>query len=380
MAVIFWSSLVLLVYVYLAYPALVWLLARLRQRPPRPGAGTPPPPTVSVLIAAHNESRQIESTVRNKLSQDYPPEKLEVLVVSDESNDGTDEIVRGIDDVRVRLVRQEPRAGKTSGLNLIAPLARGEILVFSDANSHYAPETVAELVAPFADPAVGYVTGRMLYRAPDGSATGEGCSTYMRYENRLRAWETRLGSIVGVDGGVDAMRRRLWQPLRADQLPDFVAPLNVREQGFRIVYQPTARLFEDALAETSDEFRMRVRVALRAWWALKDKAALLNLRRFGIFAWQLWSHKVLRYLAPLFQLVVFASNAALATRGGFWLAALIAQVAFYGLAVLAHRLRRRPLPGPVNAAYYLCVVNLASGVAFLQFLRGKKQIIWQPRT
>lgn len=379
MTVLFWLSLALLVYIYLGYPLCVWLLARLRPRPPWPPAGGTQP-SVSVLIAAFNEARHIESTVRNKLSQDYPPEKLEVIVVSDQSTDGTDEIVRSIDDARVRLVRQEPRAGKTSGLNRIAPLARGEILVFSDANSHYAPETVAELIKPFADPAVGYVTGRMLYRAPDGSAAGEGCSTYMRYENQLRAWETRLGSIVGVDGGVDAMRRQLWQPMRADQLPDFVAPLQVREHGYRVVYQPAARLYEDALAETADEFRMRVRVSLRAWWALKDKAALLNPLRFGVFAWQLWSHKVLRYLAPLFQLGALASNLALAPRGGVWLGLLGLQGVFYGVALAAHRLRRRRLPGPVNAVYYLCVLNLASAVALVQFLRGKKQVIWQPRT
>ena len=119
----------------------------------------------------------------------------------------------------------------------------------------------------------------------------------MRYENQLRAWETKLGSIVGVDGGVDAMRRSLYQPMRPDQLPDFVQPLRVREQGYRVVYRPEALLYEDALAATGDEYRMRVRVALRAFHALKDMAALLDPGRTGLFAWQLWSHKVLRYLA-----------------------------------------------------------------------------------
>ena len=198
MTCVFWLSLLSLIYVYAGYPLLVWILGRLRSSGLQPAADSGrESPTVTVLIAAHDEAAHIENTVRNKLSQGYPTEKLEVIVVSDESRDGTDAIVQGIDDVRVRLVRQEPRAGKTSGLNLIVPLARGDILVFSDANSHYAPDTVAELVQTFADPAVGYVTGRMLYRAPDGSASGEGCSTYMRYENRLRNWETRLGSIVG---------------------------------------------------------------------------------------------------------------------------------------------------------------------------------------
>jgi len=369
----------LLFYVYLGYPVLVWLLARLSPQPIQKPDG-PYEPTVTVLIAAFNEAAHIEKTVRNKLEQEYPAEKLDVIVVSDSSDDGTDEIVQAIGDSRVRLVRQDPRAGKTSGLNLIAPQATGEVLITSDANSFYAPDTVRELVQPLADPAVGYVTGRMLYRSPDGSATGEGCSAYMRYENQLRAWETQLGSVVGVDGGVDAIRRSVWEPMRPDQLPDFVEPLTVREKGYRVVYQPTARLYEDALAASDDEFRMRVRVTLRAWWALKDKSALLNPGKFGMFAWQLWSHKVLRYLAPFFQIGALVANLVLAQQDPRWGAMLGLQGLFYAVALAAHAMRDRDLPGPITAVYYLCLINLAGGLAFVQFLMGKKKVTWNPRT
>lgn len=378
MSAILIIGLALLAYVYAGYPLLAWAIASLRPRPVR--ARDDHQPRVSVLIAAFNEAASIEQTVRNKLAQDYPADRLEVLVVSDASDDGTDAIVEAISDPRVRLVRQEPRAGKTSGLNLIAPQATGEVLVFSDANSLYAPDTIAELVKPLADPDVGYVTGRMLYRAPDGSPTGEGCSAYMRYENQLRAWETQLGSIVGVDGGVDAIRRDIWQPMRADQLPDFVAPLMVRARGDRVVYQPTARLYEDTLSDSGDEFRMRVRVTLRAFWAMKDMARLLDPLRYGLFAWQLWSHKLLRYLAPFFQLGALVANVALASRGDAWLTLLALQAVFYGGVAVAHLRRQHPQPGLVSAAYYLCVVNLASGLAFGQFLLGKKKVTWNPRT
>lgn len=374
---LFLISLALLCYVYLGYPLLAWLFAAVRPRPIT--AADDYRPRVSVLIAAFNEAASIEQTVRNKLSQDYPADRLEVIVVSDGSEDGTDEIVAGIDDPRVRLVRQEPRAGKTSGLNLIAPRASGEVLVFSDANSIYAPDTIRELVKPLADPEVGYVTGRMLYRAPDGSPTGEGCSTYMKYENQLRAWETRLGAIVGVDGGVDAIRCEIWEPMRPDQLPDFVEPLMVRAKGYRVVYQPTARLYEDALSDSSDEFRMRIRVSLRAFWAMKDMATLLNPTRYGLFAWQLWSHKVLRYLAPYFQVGALVGNIALAREGGPWATLLGLQGLFYGVVLAAHAMRDSRLPGPMAAAYYLCVVNLASGLAFIQFLLGRKKVTWTPR-
>jgi len=384
LSAIFFFCVLMLVYVYAGYPLLARLLGGfVRQRvwSATPGEHLP---TVTVLIAAFNEAAHIEATVRNKLTQDYPADKLNIIVVSDESDDGTDDIVNGIDDPRVRLIRQIPRAGKTSALNLAMPEAAGEVIVFSDANSLYAPDTLKNLVAPLADPKVGYVTGRMVYKAPDGSLTGEGCSAYMRYENNLRAWETDLGSIVGVDGGVDAMRREIYRPMNADQLPDFVQPLTVREQGYRVVYEPSALLYEDALAEAGDEFRMRVRVSLRAFHALKDKAALLNPFKFGLFAWQLWSHKLLRYLAFLFMAGALVSNLILVARppySGLWNLLLVGQTFFYSLARYGQMMNSHGQQPPrlVALIYYLCVLNLASARAFWQFLRGRKQVTWKPR-
>ncbi|MBE0564622.1 MAG: glycosyltransferase family 2 protein [Krumholzibacteria bacterium] len=384
MIAIFWVCIALLVYVYVGYPLLARLLGGARGRGVRAAVPGEFQPTVTVVIAAYNEAPCIEATVRNMLASDYPDDRLRVVVVSDGSDDGTDAIVRGLGDPRVTLIRQEPRAGKTSALNLAMPGVGSEVVVFADANSLYRPDTIANLVAPLADPEVGYVTGRMVYKAPDGSLTGEGCSTYMAYENRLRAWETRLGSIVGVDGGVDALRRELWMPMRADQLPDFVEPLAVRERGYRVVYEPRALLYEDALAAAGDEFRMRVRVGLRAFHALKDKAALLDPFRFGLFAWQLWSHKVLRYLAFLFMGGAFLANWALAARTNapFWALLMTGQLLFYALAAWGRTAGTRggPAPRVAGLAYYLCVVNAASAVAFWQFLQGKKQVTWKPRT
>ena len=384
LSTIFLLSVLMLVYVYAGYPLLARLLGGLARRrvwSAEPGEHLP---TITILIAAYNETAHIEVTVRNKLEQDYPADKLDIIVISDESDDGTDAIVQSIDDPRVRLIRQVPRAGKTSALNLAMPEATGEVIVFSDANSLYAPDTIKNLVAPLADPKVGYVTGRMVYKAPDGSLTGEGCSAYMRYENNLRAWETDLGSIVGVDGGVDAMRREIYRPMNADQLPDFVQPLTVREQGYRVVYEPRALLYEDALAEVDDEFRMRVRVSLRAFHALKDKAALLNPFTFGLFAWQLWSHKVLRYLAFLFMAGALVSNVILILQPGYsatWNLLLLGQTFFYGLARYGQTMNSHGQQPPrlVGLIYYLCVLNLASARAFWQFLQGRKQVTWKPR-
>jgi len=388
LSAIFFLCILMLVYVYAGYPLLARLLGGMVRHKVWSAAPGEHLPTITVLIAAFNEAAHIETTVRNKLEQEYPADKLDIIVISDESDDGTDDIVNGImaenGAPRVRLIRQEPRAGKTSALNLAMPEAGGEIIVFSDANSLYAPDTLKNLVAPLADPKVGYVTGRMVYKAPDGSLTGEGCSAYMRYENNLRAWETDLGSIVGVDGGVDAMRRDIYRPMNPDQLPDFVQPLTVREQGYRVVYEPRALLYEDALTEADDEFRMRVRVSLRAFHALKDKAALLNPFKFGLFAWQLWSHKVLRYMAFLLMAGAYGSNIILMFRPEYsatWSLMLIGQIFFYSMAGYGHTMNRHGQPPPrlVGLIYYLCVLNLASARAFWQFLRGRKQVTWKPR-
>lgn len=376
----FWGLLIVGLYPYVIYPVLVSLLGRLTSRAVR--SDETHLPRVTVITAAFNEQAHIEATVRNKLAQEYPRELLDVIVVSDCSADATDDIVRRIaaEDPRVRLLRNEARAGKTMGLNLALPLARGDIVVFADANSIYRPDAIRKLVRNFADERVGYVTGRMLYVNPDGSLIGDGCSAYMRYENALRAAENRLGSIVGVDGGVDAMRRSLYKPMRADQLPDFVSPLNVTEQGFRVIYEADAVLTEDALSAQSQEYRMRVRVALRAFWALWDKRALLNPFRFGLFAWQLGSHKLLRYLAfaPLAAAVVL--NWLLIDHGVVYALGIAAQVAF-ALACLLAVSGSRSISGlaPVRYCFYFFLLNWASAVAFARFVRGQKQVLWQPR-
>lgn len=378
---LFWLSVLLGVYPYAVYPLLVRLAAVVLNRPV--GHAATSMPRITVITAAFNEAAHIEATVRNKLSQQYPAELIDVIVVSDESSDGTDDIVQRIaaESGRVRLIRQQPRQGKTAGLNLAMREARGEIVVFADANSIYRPDAIAQLARNFADPKVGYVTGKMVYVNPDGSLVGDGCSAFMRYENALRAAETRIGSIVGVDGGVDAVRKALYRPMRADQLPDFVLPLTVVEQGYRVVYEPDAVLTEETLTTQSSEYRMRVRVALRALWALWDKRALLNPFKTGLFAWQLWSHKLLRYLSFVPLAAALVLNWVLLSHGPLYLAAAALQVMFL-LFVLAALVGPRALGQSALGRYcfYFALLNWASAVAFLRFIRGQKQVLWQPRT
>lgn len=376
----FWISLGLVFYIYAGYPVTVLWLSRMLGRKIYKSDITP---KVTVIISAFNEEKEIEHTVLNKLTQDYPSDHLHVLVISDGSTDQTDNIVRDLEKRykgRVSLVRQEPRQGKTQALNAAVDHAAGEILIFSDANSIYASDAIRQLVRGFADKTVGYITGRMIYTNPDGSGVGDGSGAYMRYENILRMLETRLHSVVGVDGGIDAVRQELYVRMSPDQLPDFILPLNVVEQGRRVIYEPAAILYEPALTVAADEFRMRVRVSLRALWALFDKRHLLNPMRDPIFAWQLLSHKILRYGAFLPLIGLFIFNIWTIDEHPFYLIFFILQLIAYAFALLGPALAHLPaMTSKLLAPYYFVILNLACAVALWKFINRQKIVLWKPR-
>jgi len=364
-------------YIYLGYPIVISLISIIKNKKVRKG---PYEPHITILIAAYNEEDSIEAILKNKLDLDYPKEKLEIIVISDGSTDKTDDIVKRYKEKGVKLLRQEPRAGKTSALNMAVPEAKGEIIVFSDANSLYASDALTKLVQNFFDKSVGYVTGKMIYTNKHGIIIGDGCSTYMKYENFLRRIETKLGSIVGVDGGIDAIIKKLYQPMNPEQLPDFVLPLKVVEQGYRVVYEPFAILKEPSLKKPEDEYKMRVRVSLRAIWALYDMRHLLTFTRSKLFAWQLWSHKVLRYLCFIFLIGVYLTNWALWSDNGFYKFSFVLQnVAYLGAALSPVLEKKGHRPKLLYLLNYFVLLNLASAHAFFKFLLRQKQVVWTPR-
>ena len=375
--ILFFFSLFILFYIYLGYPALVFLFSFIKNRKIKKAAYEP---YVTILIAAYNEEAGIEDTLKNKLTLNYPKEKLEIIVISDGSTDKTDDIVKQYPKQRVKLLRQEPRAGKTAALKMALPKAKGEILIFSDANSIYEQDAVRKLVRNFNDPAVGYVTGKMIYANPNGTVIGDGCTTYMKYENFLRRFETKIDSVVGVDGGIDAVRKDLYQPMNPDQLPDFVLPLKVAKQGYRVVYEPEAILKEASLKSSKDEYKMRVRVSLRALWALWDMRHLIAIKAPKFFAWELFSHKWLRYLSFIFLIGLYLSNLYLWNQGIYFKIFFLLQSIFYISApcslILENRGKRSRI---LYLPYYFTLINLASAHAFIKFLLGKKQAIWTPR-
>lgn len=375
-----WACLFTVTYVYIGYPLTLlgwpWRSCDRRRSPDR-GPSTAVEPRVTVVIAAFNEAAHIADTIRNKLEQDYPVGRLDVVVVSDGSTDGTDDVVEALHEPRVTHLRQEPRQGKTMALNRGVAAARGDIVVFSDANSRYERSAVRRLVGVFEDPAVGYVTGRLVYDDPGDTAVGGGSGLYMRYENWLRRLESRAGSIVGVNGGIDAVRRALYQPMRPDHLPDFILPLRVVQQRHRVVYCEDAVSREEALGHQEDEFRMRVRVSLRGLRTLVEMRPLLH-PRYGLFAFQLLVHKLVRYLLvlPLIGALVFN---ALLLEPPLYRTLFAVQLACYGLACAGWLSGGRIRLRMVFVPFYFCLLNLAAGAAFVGLLRGQRQVVWTPR-
>lgn len=379
MQALFWFSVILIGYLYLGYPLLLRVLPK---RPIDTSDNESYQPLVTVLIPAFNEVEVIESTIRNKLEQTYPADKLEIIVISDESEDGTDEIVNEMAEAeassRIRLIRQTPRQGKTAGLNKAVEQANGDIIVFSDANSHYEQHAIQALVNCFNDSEVGYVTGKMVYVNQEGNLVGDGCSAYMRYENHLRALETQVSSVVGVDGGIDAIRKDLYQTMNADQLPDFVQPLKVVSQGKRVVYCQDALLQEESLTDSGSEFRMRVRVSLRAYWAMWDMRHLFNPLNYGLFSLQIISHKLLRYLAFIPLFIALLTSLVLADHHWIYALAALVQIAFYAAAAYAAAASSNENKW-LGLAHYFSLINLASMMAFFRFAKGDKIVMWKPR-
>jgi cellulose synthase/poly-beta-1,6-N-acetylglucosamine synthase-like glycosyltransferase len=372
-----WLAIGLIVYVFVGYPLAVWLLARLR---PWPVARADITPAVTLLVSAFNEASVIGRKIENSLALDYPHERLEIIVISDASTDATDEIVHSFEGRGVTLLRMAERGGKTLGLNAAVAWARGEVIVFSDANILYAPDALRKLVRNFADPAVGCVTGDSRYDEAPNSAAHREEDTYWGYERFIRTYESRIGSTVGGDGAIFAIRRELYRPLAADAINDFVVPLRIVLEGHRAVFEPAAIGVEPSAGSFKREFRRKRRIVNRSWRAIMGLRGILSPWRSGLFAWQVWSHKVLRWL--MLPLVVAAgAGSVLAYDAG-----LVYQLGAWGfgasltLAAIGGIMQERSngLGRLVHTAYYFYVVNVAAMLGIISAFGGRIETTWVP--
>jgi len=374
-ALIFWTCCALLLYVYVLYPLTVRVLAARFGTPVRRGTALP---SVTIIVTAYNEEKCIRAKLDNISQLDYPPALLSTIVVSDTSTDATEDIARHYDPARVSVLRVEGRRGKTACQNTAAAMARGDVLVFADATTQVHPEALRRLVESFADTDVGCVTGRVVYVTRDANVTGQGSETYWNYEQRLRAAESAFGSMIGVAGCLYAVRRCAYVPIDPRLISDFVIAMKMREQGLRTVFAADAVCFEETLDHGSRELSMRVRVAVRSLNALIHERRFLNPWRYGRFAWQLWSHKVLRYCSPLLWLAAILANISLANQP-FYMAILVAQGALIAAGMVGFVLQaRRPNLGVFGQPYYFLLANIASLIAMLRYLKGDRMVTWRP--
>ena len=373
--IVLWICCGLLAYVYVLYPMVLKALARRYGVPVKRGAALP---RVTLIVTAYNEQKCIRAKLDNLTSLDYPREFANILVVSDGSTDATEKIAATYDPRRVAVLRIEGRRGKTACQNAAAAAAAGDILVFTDATTRLHPGALKALVENFSDPDVGCVGGRLVYVTDVDNLTGCGGEAYWSYELRLRAAESLLGSLIGVSGCLYAVRKCAYRAIDPELISDFVISMKMREQGLRTVLAPEAVCFEETLDRGSHELAMRVRVAIRSLNALVRERRFLNPWKYGRFAWQLWSHKVLRYASPLLWIGALAANIALADETPYFVL-LAAQFAVIGAGAAGFLLQgaRRNL-GVLGRPYYLLLTNAASLIATLRYLRGERMVTWKP--
>jgi poly-beta-1,6-N-acetyl-D-glucosamine synthase len=365
----FWVAAALVVYTYIGYAAWLWVRALLFPRPVRRGSFQP---SVSVVMVVRNEERVLREKLKNLLKLDYPADLYDVVVVSDGSTDGTENILRDCDDPRLRVLLNPVSLGKACGLNDGIKMSHGELVMFTDARQKIESGALRVLAENFADPEVGCVSGALMLGDPELGEAAEGMGLYWQVEKKMRTLESASGSMVGVTGALYATRRELLTSVPEGMiLDDVYVPAQVARQGKRVVLEPGARAWDVADLGAGREFARKVRTLSGNYQLLQLAPWILsssNPIRFEFI-----SHKLLRLVMPFALAVVFATSAVL--PGPVYRVSFLLQVAFYGLSLLALlRLKRGLLAKGANAALTFVVLNTAAAVAFVNFVSGRKAV------
>jgi cellulose synthase/poly-beta-1,6-N-acetylglucosamine synthase-like glycosyltransferase len=375
---LFWTTVAALAYTFLGYPALAWLLARIRPRPPRRADVRP---MVTVLVAAYNEASIIARRIENCLALDYPADRLEILIASDGSTDETAVVAQRYERPQrpgpaVRVITYPWRRGKPCVLNDTIPQCRGDVVVLADARQCYEADAVRRLAENFADPAVGAASGELCLANEEGVAVGEGVGAYWRYEKMIRRSESAFDSTIGATGAVYAIRRALFAPMASDTLlDDVLIPVRIARRGFRVVFDARARAWDQAATSARYEYTRKVRtIAGVAQLFARERWLLLPTHRLWL---QAISHKLLRLATPFLMIGALAGAAVLARRSPVYAAALAAQGAFYAAAAVGAVLGGRgALSRLLAVPYAFCLLNLTTVVALARLASGRQQVQW----
>ncbi|CAN5706490.1 glycosyltransferase family 2 protein [soil metagenome] len=377
--VLFWSSAAVIAETYLVFPATIAARGRWRARPPLADDVTP---SVTVVVAAHDEGAGIAAKLASVLSGSYPPNLLDVVVASDGSADDTVEQA-SIDDPRVQVL-DLPRLGKAGALNAAIAAAGGEIVVFTDANSRFAPDTLARLVRPFADPTVGGVAGDQRYdRGEPGApidATVDGERRYWDLDRWLKQAESAAGNVIGATGALYAVRRELIDEVPDGVTDDFTTSTGVIARGHRLVFAPDAAVYEPVSTSVDAEFRRKVRIVTRGLRGVAHRRELLDPRAHGFYSYQLLNHKVLRRLMAFPLATLLLASIGASRRSPFYRLALVGQLGVYVPAAIALAAPRSRLgrSRPCGMAAYFCLVNAAGAVGAWNLLTGRQIDRWTP--
>lgn len=334
--------------------------------------------SVSLVLCAYNEEAVLRKKLSNTFSLDYPADKLDVLVLSDASTDDTDKIVPEFGNQRIRLLRSESRIGKSANISRFVPSATGSILVFTDANSIYEKDALRRLVAHFTDPKVGYVVGAQRYTSRNAHSDHDTENQYWQLELKLKEWESNISSVVGADGAIFAMRKELFEPLQPSDISDFLGPLKIVNRGYRGVFDPKAICYESPVTSMQRNFYRKVRIVTRSLQAVAKVPNVLLPWKTGWFAVQIWFHKVLRWLSPVFVILTVVGAAIDVMQGRLLGMIILGMVAAWILTAALYLIPQLRRISVVSAACYAVVINAAALVALVLVLTGRNINTWKP--
>ena len=376
--VFFWVLAVASVYSYFIYPIILRLLvSRVAQkRPLTSGLDSSAPISMTLIVTAYNEESRIREKIENSLALDFDSARLELIVASDCSEDATDAIVNEYSDRGVRLVRASERLGKENAQLAAINVARGDVLVFSDVATQIPADALLRLESYFVDPAIGAVSSEDRFISQDGTVAGEGA--YVKYEMWLRKLESQLSGLIGLSGSFFAARKSVCQEWDIHCPSDFNTALNTAKAGLRSVSAPDVLGYYQDLKDASKEYQRKVRTVIRGMTGLSRHKEVMSFKLFGVFAFQVISHKLMRWLAPWFFAALFLVSALVARDGFIYSLAFIGQLLFYGLAMFAHFLPQLRDISVVKIIYFFVQVNVALLDASIKFLSGKRMTTWKP--
>lgn len=372
-SLLFWASLGFISYAYWGYPLVLAMLSLVRNRPVRSAPISPP---VTMIITAFNEETRIREKLENTLSVDYPAGHLQVIVASDCSTDQTDEIVGGYASRGVQLACVPERKGKEHAQQHAMQFATGEIVIFSDVATILQPDAIRTIVSNFADASVGCVSSVDRFIEADGTVSGEGA--YVKYEMFLRSLESRVNTLVGLSGSFFAARREVCANWAPDLQSDFNTLLNAVRLRLRGVSDSRSVGYYKNIADERREYERKVRTVLRGISVFMHSIPLINPFRYGLFAWQLFSHKLCRWLVPFAMILLLTSNALLLGESPIYQAAFAGQVGFYGLALAGIAFRQVLRSTLMKLPSFFVLVNLSILTAWVRYLRGQRVVLWEP--